>query len=319
VRAVRLHEGGELREEQVSDPVPGPDEILVELRAASVNRRDVLVRNPPSPAYEFELPLVPGSDGAGVVRGSGEEVVVYPLLGWGGGEVPEPGWALLGGPADGTYAELVKVPRANVFPKPDGFSWEEAAALGVAGLTAYRALFGAGGLREGETVLVLGAGSGVSTLAVQLAREAGARVLVTSSSRAKLERATELGAEGGALYTEEGWAGELGRVDLIFDSVGSGWEGLLGILRDGGRLVSLGATAGSRVDLDPRALYLRWLSIRGSTLGSPADFADMLELAAGGGLRPVLDSVWPLGEAAAAQERMLAGEHFGKLVLRPGG
>ena len=251
--AVRVHEGGELRYEEADDPVAGHGEVVVELRAAAVNRRDLLVRSPPGPAYRFPLPLVPGSDGAGVRRDTGEEVVIYPGLGWGDAEdAAGPEWRILGGPDDGTYAELVAVPVENVFPKPRRLSWEEAAAFPLAALTAYRALFAVGRLRRSETVLVLGAGSGVSTFAVQLAAQAGARVLVTSSSEEKIERARELGAEGGVLYTGPGWAEEVAPVDLVLDSVGTTWPQSLRALRKGGRLVVFGGTGGPAVELDVR-------------------------------------------------------------------
>src|SRR6266545_3363592 len=195
MQAILVHEGGRLAYESFPDPEPGPGEVVVELRAAAVNRRDLLVRNPPGPAYQFPLPVIPGSDGAGVRRDTGEEVVIYPGLGWGLQEdAAGPDWRILGGPDNGTYAELVKVPAENVFRKPARFSWEEAAAFPLAGLTAWRALFAVGRLRGDETVLVLGAGSGVSTIAVSLAAQTGARVLVTSSSAEKIERAKELGA-----------------------------------------------------------------------------------------------------------------------------
>src|SRR6266699_6705742 len=155
MQAVLVHEGGRLAYETIADPEPGPGEVLVELRAAAVNRRDLLVRNPPGPAYRFSLPVVPGSDGAGIRRDTGEEVVIYPGLGWGDREdAAGPDWRILGGPDDGTYAELVKVPRENVFPKPQRLSWDEAAAFPLVGLAAYRALFSVGGLRDDETVLV---------------------------------------------------------------------------------------------------------------------------------------------------------------------
>jgi len=138
MKAVVVNEGGALSYEDRPDPVAGPGEVVVELKAAAVNRRDLLVRNPPGPAYVFDLPLVPGSDGAGLRRDTGEEVVIYPGLGWGEREdAAGPGWRILGGPDDGTYAELVKVPAENVFPKPTRFSWEEAAAFPLAALTAY--------------------------------------------------------------------------------------------------------------------------------------------------------------------------------------
>ncbi|HZQ66844.1 MAG TPA: zinc-binding dehydrogenase [Gaiellaceae bacterium] len=316
MQAIRVHEGGELRFEEAPDPVAGPGEVVVELRTAAVNRRDLLVRNPPGPAYQFPLPVIPGSDGAGVRRDTGEEVVVYPGLHWGDREdAAGPEWEILGGPTDGTYAELVKVPAENVFPKPARFSWEEAAAFPLAGLTAWRALFAVGRLERGETVLVLGAGSGVSTFAVQLAAQAGARVLVTSSSEEKIDRAKELGAEGGVLYTEEGWAQAAGPVDLVLDSVGTTWRESLAALRRGGRLVVFGGTGGPEVTLDVRALYLSWQSILGTTMGSARDFAGLLRMVDEGSWHPVIDSVRPLAEAEAAHDRMKAGEHFGKLVL----
>lgn len=321
MQAVRIHEGGELRFEEVPDPVAESEEVVVELRAAALNRRDLLVRSPPGPAYSFPLPLVPGSDGAGVRRDTGEEVVVYPGLHWGDrADAAGPGWRILGGPDDGTYAELVKVPAENVFPKPSRLSWEEAAAFPLAGLTAYRALFAVGRLGEGETVLVLGAGSGVSTLAVQLAAQAGARVLVTSSSEEKLARARELGASGGVLYTEAGWPEEVRSlagdgVDVVLDSAGATWGDSIRCLRRGGRLVVFGGTAGPTVELDVRYVYLNWLSILGTTMGSPRDFEALLRMVGEGSWRPVVDSVRPLPEAEAAQERLKSGGHFGKLVL----
>jgi len=324
VQALLVQEGGELTYEAVDDPVPGPGEVVVELKAAAVNRRDLLVRNPPGPQYRFPLPLIPGSDGAGLRRDTGEEVVVYPGLGWGDREdAAGPEWRILGGPEDGTYAELVKLPEANVFPKPGRLSWEEAAAFPLAALTAFRGLFTVGRLEAGETVLVLGAGSGVSTFAVQLAAQAGARVLVTSSAAEKIERARELGADGGVLYTEGDWpeaARELtsGRgVDVVFDSVGTTWADSARALRRGGRLVVLGGTGGPIVELDVRAIYLNWLSILGTTMGSTRDFAALLRMVDEGIWRPVIDSVRPLAEAKLAHRRMQAGEHFGKLVLLP--
>jgi zinc-binding alcohol dehydrogenase/oxidoreductase len=322
VQAVRIHEYGppsNLVFEQVTDPEPAAGEVVVELRAAAVNRRDTAVRRG---AYgDFPLPLTPGSDGAGIRRDTGEEVVIHPALRWGDREdTSGPEFGILGGPEDGTYAELVKIPAENVYPKPANLSWEEAATLAVAGLTAYRALFTRAGLAQGETVLVLGAGSGVATFAVPLATQAGARVLVTSSSAEKIERARELGASGGVDYTDGDWpeavrelAGD--GVDVVLDSVGTTWNDSLRCLRAGGRAVVMGATAGGQSELDVRPFYLRHLSLLGTTLGSPRDFQRFLEIVAEASWRPVIDSVLPLAEAAAAHERMEAGEHFGKLVL----
>ena len=235
MKAVAVVEGGALSYGDYPDPVAGPGEVVVELKAAAINRRDLLLRNPPGPAYVFDLPVIPGSDGAGIRRDTGEEVVIYPGLHWGPRQdAAGPDWRILGGPDDGTYAELVKLPEENVFPKPARLSWEESAAFPLAALTAYRGLFEVGGLVGGQSVLVLGAGSGVSTIAVQLCVQAGVRVLVTSSSQEKIDRAKELGAEGGVLYTEEGWAEAAGPVDVVFDSVGTTWRESLKALRRGG-------------------------------------------------------------------------------------
>jgi zinc-binding alcohol dehydrogenase/oxidoreductase len=320
MQAVRVHEGGKLVYETVPDPTPTAGEVVVELRAAGINRRDLLVRNG---TYAFPLPLVPGSDGAGVRRDTGEEVVIHPGVGWGDREdAPARGFGVVGGPRDGTYAELISVPAENLYPKPAALSWPEAAAFPLAAVTAYRALFSRGGLESGETVLVLGAGSGVSTFAVQLAAQAGARVLVTSSSDEKIERAKGLGAEGGVNYaTTEDWpaaAKALGPIDLVLDSVGSTWQQSLDAVRAGGRVVVFGGTGGTEVTLQVRPFYFAQQTLLGSQLGSPRDFERLLKMMDGASWRPVLDSTRPLTEAEAALDRLQSGEHFGKLALEIG-
>jgi NADPH:quinone reductase-like Zn-dependent oxidoreductase len=321
MQAVVVREGGVLSHETRPDPVPGPGEVLVELRAAALNRRDLLVRSPPGPAYEFELPVIPGSDGAGIRRDTGDEVVIFPSLDWGLDETaPGPGFRILGGPDDGTYAELIAIPAENVYPKPRRLSFEESAAFPLAALTAYRALYSVGELHSRHTVLVLGAGSGVTTLAVQLAAHAGARVLVTSSSDEKIARARDLGAAGGVRYDEGDWVDAVRElapegVDLVLDSVGSTWQESLRCLRRGGRAVVYGGTGGPSVELDVRQVYLNWLSLRGTTMGSARDFAGLLRVIEGGGLDPVIDSIYPLDDAEAAHDRLRGREHFGKIVL----
>ena len=214
------------------------------------------------------------------------------------------------------------MPKESLFPKPAGLSWAEAAAFPLAAVTAYRALFTQGRVERGETVLVLGAGSGVSTFVVQLAAQAGARVLVTSSSDAKIERAKELGAEDGVNYaTTQDWPAavqELGAVDLALDSVGSTWQQCLDVVRPGGRVVVFGGTGGTEVTLQVRPFYFKQQSLHGTQLGSPRDFEALLRMLAEASWRPVLDSVRPLAEAEAALDRMESGQHFGKLVLEIG-
>ena len=319
MQAVRVPDGGELRFETVPDPVPKPGQVLVELRAAGLNRRDLLVRDG---VYPFRMPLVPGSDGAGIRRDTGEEVVINPGLDWGPSEEANgPDFEILGGPDDGTFAELVAVPAQNVCPKPSRLSWEEAAALPLAGVTAHRALFARGRLRYGETVLVLGAGSGVSTFAVQLAVQGGATVLVTSSSDEKIARARELGAAAGVNYANSDWVSwvkERGGADLVVDSVGSTWPQSLDCLRPGGRCVVFGATGGTEVELPVRPFYFAQWSLLGTRMGSPEDFTSLLAAVRTGAWCPVVDTVRPLAEAADALQALASGAHFGKLVLSCG-
>jgi len=321
VRAAVLHrfagpEALEVRERP--DPSPPPGWVLVELRAAALNWHDVIVRRGDHAA---QLPQILGADGAGVRTDTGEPVVILPSLDWGDDErCPGPRFSILGDVVDGTYAEMVAVPEENLFARPSGFSWAEAAALPLAGLTAYRALFTRGGLQAGETVVVLGAGSGVSTFAISLAVMAGARVFVTSSSPAKLARAAELGGAGGVLYTDAGWPEQLreltGAADLVIDSIGSTWPQSLSLLSGGGRLVNFGATGGDQATVAVRPFYFGQHTILGTTMGSPRDFAALLALIAEHpAWRPSVDAVIPFFEVAAAHERMERHEHFGKLVL----
>lgn len=330
MNAVVLTETGApdvLRVSEADNPQPGAGEVVVALRAAALNRRDVYVRKGVAPS---PLPVIPGSDGAGVVRAlgagvsgvaEGDEVIILPSLGWGGGEdAPAPGFRILGGPDDGTYAELIRIPAENVFPKPSRLSWEEAAALPLAGLTAYRALVTRAGIRPGETVLVIGIGGGVATMALHIARAAGCRVIVTSSSAEKIARAREMGAAGGVDYTDGDWVAGVremsgGGVDVVIDSVGSTWADSVNCVRPGGRVVAFGGTGGAKVEMMVRPITAGQVSFLGTTMGSPRDFARLLAAVQHQGWAPVIDSVRPLAEVAAAHEREEQGRHFGKLVL----
>lgn len=334
MKAIRLHQPGgpeQLRYDEMPTPRPGPGEILVQLKAAALNHRDVWIRMGMQMADR--LPLIPGSDGAGLVaevgQGTdhlkvGEAVVINPSLNWGDREDrPSSSFKILGGPDPGTYAEYVVVPVENVFPKPSPLSFDEAAAVPLASLTAWRAVITRGQVRPGERVVVLGIGGGVATFALQIARAAGAMVIVTSSSEAKLERARTLGADLAINYTSEDWEKIIlertgGGADVVIDSVGKEtWGKALRALRPGGRLVSFGATTGRTTEVDIRHVFWNQISILGTTMGSSREFAAMLHLYEAGRLKPVVDSVFPLREAPAAHRRMDEGQQFGKIVLVP--
>jgi zinc-binding alcohol dehydrogenase/oxidoreductase len=307
---------------ELPDPEPGPGEARVDLVAAAVNRRDWWIRRGGNAA----LPAVLGSDGAGIVSavGSGvddvevgDEVVINPSLGWGEDEyAPGPNFRILGVPDQGTYAERIVVEASQLRPRPRGYTWIESAALPLGGLTAWRAVVTHGRARVDRTLLVPGAGGGVATFVIQIAAAIGARVLVTSSSAEKLERARGLGADDGADYREEDWPERLGPVDAVIDSVGGAtWPGALRALRPGGRLVTFGDTAGEVAEVELARVFLSWIRIQGTTMGSPREFDALLRHAAEARWRPVVDSVFPLREAAAAHERLDAPDRFGKVVL----
>ena len=305
------------------DPEPGPGEARVDLVAASLNRRDWWIRR----GGKVSLPQVLGSDGAGVVSAvgdgvedvrTGDEVVIYPGRDWGeSDDAPDDGFAILGAPDQGTYAERIVVRAEYLRPRPEGWTWAEAAALPVAGLTAWRAVVTHGGVGRGTTVLVPGAGGGAALHCVQIAAELGARVLVTTSSGEKLVRLQELGAAGGAVYTDPQWPEAIGEVDVIVDSVGGEalWDACLPLLGRGGRLVNFADTAGDYGRVLLATLFLEHQRIIGTTLGSPRELDALLEHCAHASWRPVIDSVFSLEEAQAAHERLDAGDRFGKIVL----
>jgi len=318
-----------IREEP--DPVAAPDHAVVRLTAAALNHRDLWIQV--GLYANIKLPLIPGSDAAGVVESVGteadkswlgREVIINPSLEWGPDPRAQgPTFRILGMPDSGTFAEKISIPVANLAPKPAHLSWEQAAALPLAGLTAWRALFTRAHLLAGERVLVTGVGGGAALFALQFAAAAGAEVWVTSGSADKIARATALGARGGVNYRDADWAASLrqqagGLFDVIIDSAGGdGFAKLIDLTTPGGRLVFFGATTGNPKGLDVRKCFFRQINLLGTTMGSPADFAGMTAFAASRQIIPVVDSTFPLAEAEAALRHMEVGAQFGKIVLVP--
>jgi zinc-binding alcohol dehydrogenase/oxidoreductase len=334
MKAIRLHvlEGpDELVYEDVPDPEPGPGETVVRLRAAALNRRDLFATQGQYPGVTPDiLPGIPGSDGSGevVARGEGaegpdegSEVVVNPALYWGDDpRVPGKEYRILGLPDDGTFAQFIKVPSDHVFPKPSHLSHEEAAALPLAALTAYRALVTRGGIVEGETVLVPGVGGGVATFLVQMASALGARVFVTSGSDEKIEESKGFGAEGGVNYNSENWSKELksmaGGVDLCIDSIGGEtFNALVSLAKPGGRIVVFGATAGPTPKMFTIRVALKQLDVLGTAMGTAEELGAMLDLYAEHGLRPKVNQTFPLEDTASALHLMEEGSGMGKIVI----
>jgi zinc-binding alcohol dehydrogenase/oxidoreductase len=323
VQAVRIHEDGGpevLKFEEVEDPVAGAGEVLIRLHAASLNHLDIWMRR--------GLPSVPkprilGADGAGVVESVGEgadsispgdRVLINPGL--------DDGARIVGEHMDGTHAELISVPAENVYPVPDGLSFEEAAAFPLVFETAYRMLVTKARLREGEWVLVWGVGSGVGSASFVIAKALGARTLVTSSSAEKLERARELGAEAVVNHAEDDVAAAVKEatggsgVDVVVEHVGEAtWKTSLQAAGTNARVVVCGATSGPNPPAQLHRIWWKQLEIYGSTMGTREDFEGVYELVASGKVKPIVDRVFPLAEAAAAHEYLEEGRQFGKVIL----
>ena len=319
-------------------PTRQPGQVLVRLRAATINRVDLYMRDS-GEGISHQVPQIMGLDGAGLVEEvddsetllkRGQAVVLHPGIGCGRCEFCQRGEAvlcvkmsLLGEHRNGTFAQYVSVPTTNVFPMPSGLSFIEAAALGVNHLTAWRMLFTKAQLKPWETVLVFGIGGGVSLAALQLAKQSGARVIVTSRDDHKLERALALGAD----HAVNGRSQEVAKavlaatggrgVDVVIENVGAAvWSQAMKSLVRGGRLVTCGATTGDQPPADLRRIFIRQLQILGSTLGDFKEFGDLLDFVQRTGIKPVIDSEYPLGQVHAALNRLESGEQFGKVALR---
>jgi NADPH:quinone reductase-like Zn-dependent oxidoreductase len=314
--------------EERPDPAPAAGQARVRLKAAGLNHRDVWQRK----SFPGPEPMILGSDGAGIVEAVGapadeawvgREVMINPGLYWGEREEAHgPAFQILGNPTPGTYAEAVAVPVENLVPRPAHLDWVQAAALPLAGLTAWRALFTQGALRPGQTVLLPGIGSGVAGLALLFAKAAGARVLVTSSDDAKLAKAREQGADGAVNYGDAHWedavrdlAGPEG-IDLVLDH--SGEKTLpadVRLVRAGGHVVFLGVTTGVELRLNIRDLFFHQVHLVGTYMGSPREFGAMARFVRHCRISAEVQHVFPLAQAAQAHELMESGRQYGKIVL----
>lgn len=342
MKAVVFHEHGgigKLRYEDRPEPVVRDNEVLVRVKACALNHLDIWARIG-LPGIQIPLPHISGNDICGEVVStgrlvtrarSGDAVIVSPGLSCGVCEYCLSGrdnmcrsYKIIGYLTDGGYAELVSVPEVNIIPKPEWLKPEEAAAVPLVFMTAWHMLVTRAAVSPGEYVLILGAGSGVGSAAIQIAKLLGAHVIATAGSQEKLRLARVLGADDVINHNEQDITAEARRitekrgVDIVFEHVGSAtWEKSVKALAVGGRLVTCGATTGYMGQTDIRYVYSRQLSILGSYMASKAELLKVIELVRQRRLKPVVDKVYPLAEAARAQERMEKREHFGKIVLRP--
>jgi NADPH:quinone reductase-like Zn-dependent oxidoreductase len=340
VKAAYFESHGKLDVLKVGDlpnPPMGPADVRIKVKASALNHLDLFVREG-WPGLKLQLPHIGGTDLAGVVSevGAGvkgvkvgDEVLVNPGLNAEAGpdgeqrlvEAP----SIVGETRWGGLAEECVVPATHVLPKPDNLSWEEAAALPLAAITAMQMVKRKGRVKRGDKVLVVGAGGGVAVMAVQIAKAMGAWVCATTGGPEKVEKVRRLGADHVIDYkAEPEWSkaaflasGKTG-YDVVIDSVGQAtFKGSVRALRNGGRFVTCGATTGPVGELDLRLVFWKQLSILGSTMGVPQDLKDALQMVRSGHLRVFVDSVWPLDQAKEAQAKMERGEQFGKIVLKP--
>ncbi len=334
----RAHGGPEkLSYEDLPIPTVGSEDVLVRVKACALNHLDIWIRQG-IPAYPIPLPHVSGCDAAGIVEEVGNQVDVVTV---GQRVFLSPGiscwkceqclagrdnlcrsYGLVGAMTHGGYAEYVKVPFRNVLPVPEHLTFEQAAAFPLVSVTASHMLFALAGLQHGETVLIMGAGSGVGMMAVQMAKLAGARVMTTVGSDDKIPKAVALGADAVINHAKEKVDERVkllteGRgVDVVIEHIGPEvWDTCLHSLRKGGRLITCGATTGAEVKLDLRSVYSRQLTIKGSYMGTRAELVKATELMGQGRLVSVIDRTYPLQDARAAQELMLSRRFFGKIVL----
>ncbi len=303
--------------QEVALPHPGKGETLVELRTAALNHRDVWITKGQYAGIKF--PSILGSDGAGEC--GGKAVLIDPAFDWGDNPAAQgKNFNILGLPRDGTFAAAVAVPRRNLHIIPAHLDYTQAAALPLAGVTAWRTLFTRCQLKKGEKVLISGVGGGVALFALQFAIAAGAEVWVTSGSASKIEKVVRLGAKNGVNYREAGWDKQLkqdaGGFDVVIDSAaGDGFAALVGLCNPGGRVGIYGGALGKIDGISPQLVFWKQVSILGSTMGTAADFKRMLAFVTKHEIKPVVDRTYALADGNSALAHMKAGDQFGKIVL----
>jgi len=305
-----------------------PNEVCIKIKAASLNRRDFFITHGMYPG--MRLPSILGSDGAGEIVEVGEEVneltvgdevIINPSINWGErDDICSEHFNVLGMPQNGTFAEFIIVHKENVKKKPSYLSWSEAAAIPLAALTAYRALFSRGELTETDTVLIPGIGSGVALYALQIAASHGAKVIITSSSDEKIEKALKLGAFAGYNYKDQDWykklRNQIGMVNLTIDGVGGeSFNRIIDVTAQGGRIVTYGATNGVVPNTVLPKIFFKNMDIRGTTMGSPREFEQMIALFEKHNIKPVIDSVYSFSDLQEALKHMGEGHQFGKIAI----
>ncbi len=305
--------------QEIDNPVASDGEVIVSLKAAALNHRDLFIQKGLYAGIIY--PMVIGSDGSGVLE-NGKEVIICPSMFW--GEDPNyqgKNHQILGLPTYGTFAEKIKIQKEYIFPKPKDLSFEQAAAIPLAGLTAYRALFTKCKIKAGDRVLISGIGGGVALFALQFALAAGCEVWVTSGSEEKIAKAVTLGAKGGVNYKTEGWGKEFNKITGGFDAIvdgaaGPGVSEFVKVCKSGARICFYGGTAGPISGVSPQILFYKQIVMLGSTMGTPEEFEKMLELISKHKIIPVVDEVFNLSEGNSALQRMDTGQQFGKIILK---
>jgi 2-desacetyl-2-hydroxyethyl bacteriochlorophyllide A dehydrogenase len=342
MKCVRIHEHGgveKLVQDNVPTPTIGPADVLVQVKATSINHLDLWVRKG-LPGVKFSLPLIPGVDAAGIVAEvgdgvhhlkAGDRVVVAQGISCGhckhcldGNDNLCAEYRLIGEHRDGADAEFIAVPARNIQKLPQTVSFESAAAAALVFLTAWQMLVDKARVKHTETVLVVGASSGVGSAGIQIAKLMGARVLATTSSEEKAAKTREIGADEVINYKSESVFDKVRKltdkrgVDVVFDHVGASiWEENIKMLAKGGRLVTCGATSGYEAKTDLRYIFYKQLQILGSTMGRKGDLMTIMNLIGQGKLKPVIDRVLLLSEVRQAHQIVEEGRHFGKIVLIP--